>query len=192
MGSRDLESCSMEERSDFMASVSHSHARQADMIDGHVQQQPAIDPTNSTYQNSRYMTNVGLTVVTLAYGAYGIAKGLWCAGRALIYGAGEATVATKTAAHASSKPRARPAVTPNKTLFAKGGCPRDPITQNYLPDPNALGSPHRGRMDVTSHGRCDHFSPHFRPALSPNSVETGAHPLLDFSSDLFFRYMHDS
>ncbi len=86
------------------------------MIDGHVQQQLVIDPTNSTYQNSRYMTNVGLTVVTIAYGAYGIAKGLWCAGRALIYGAAEAAVPIKTAARASAKPRAPVAVGETKPL----------------------------------------------------------------------------
>jgi len=81
------------------------------------------------------------------------------------------------------------------TSSSKGGPPRDPKTTDYLPLPDAVG-PHTtlgtrsgrsgtytqgatfdangrflGRTDVTNHGRRDHVSPHFHPALGPNSVD---------------------
>ena len=83
----------------------------------------------------------------------------------------------------------------------RGGPARDPKTANYLPDPTAEGAhttlgvrqgdngnytqgatfdakgEFKGRTDVTDHGRADHPSPHYHPAVGPNSVKTGPHPL---------------
>ena len=87
----------------------------------------------------------------------------------------------------------------NKT---KGGPPRDPKTQDYLPDLAAEGNCHttfetrngksapytqgatfdaKGkfseRIDVTNHGRSDHSCPHFPTATSPNSANSPAKPI---------------
>ena len=95
--------------------------------------------------------------------------------------------------------------------FSKGGPPRDPIHQNYIPDELARGYPHttlgirsgragsyrqgatfdrnghfRGRTDVTNHGRCDHDCPHWHPATSNNGTKSGSYSLPDFSTDSFF------
>jgi len=85
----------------------------------------------------------------------------------------------------------------------RGGPPRDTHTGAYLPEPDAVG-PHTtlgtrigndgvpytqgatfdadgnflGRTDVTDHGRpWDHGNPHFHPATSPSSVDSGSHAI---------------
>ena len=87
----------------------------------------------------------------------------------------------------------------------RGGPLRDPKTANYLPDPQAEGTPHttigtrdakygpytqgatfdekgefKERIDVTAHGRYDHPNPHFHLATSPNGADSPAQPIPDY------------
>ena len=98
-------------------------------------------------------------------------------------------------------------------MSPRGGPPRDAKTGNYLPDLDAQG-PHTtlgtrtskgtgkkytqgatfdkdgnfvGRIDVTNHRRKDHPNPHWHPAIGPNRVQSGPHPLPDFSEDPRFK-----
>ncbi len=74
MGSSDLESHSLEERSQIMFSVARSNAEQAARIDEYVQGLLCVDRNNAVYQSSRQYTATGLTVASAAYGAYGLAR----------------------------------------------------------------------------------------------------------------------
>jgi len=99
MGS-EFDDCCFQERASFMNSVAESNACQAAQIDSYIQRQLGIDPSSSIYQNSRYYTNVGLTAASVAYGAYGIGKGLWSLGRGILSGTSEVSAIARTGATA--------------------------------------------------------------------------------------------
>ena len=76
----EFEDCSLQERCGFISSVQQLHTEQSARIDQFIQNTLNIDPLNPYYQASRHYTNMGLTLASAAYGAYGAARagiGLW-------------------------------------------------------------------------------------------------------------------